>query len=96
MKNNIEGTQKGNDDHHQGFEITWFYISSKMDYDRDTETYVEAMQSQGWEEAITSQVDSIKKNQTWEAVDLPRVKCTINTKWIFLKKKWMLQGKLKG
>lgn len=84
MEDKIEGTQTGNDDHHQDFETTWFYISSKMDYDREPETYVEAMQSQGWQEAITLQVDSIKKNQTWEAVDLPHVKRTINTKWKFL------------
>ena len=42
-----------------------------MDLDRETQTYVEAMQSKGWQEAIASKIESIKKNQTWQVVDLP-------------------------
>jgi len=58
-----------------------------MDFDRERKTYVEAMQSQGWEEAITSKIDSIKKNQTWEVVDFLDGKRTIIAKWIFKEKK---------
>lgn len=55
-------------------------LSFEMDYDREPETYVEAIQSQGWQEAIISKVESIKKNQTWEVVDLLDGKRTNTTK----------------
>ena len=68
----------------------YLVLSSEMDLDREPQTYVKAMKSRGWQEAIASLIDSIKKNQTWEIVDLHVGKHTITTKWIFKEKKTFL------
>ena len=58
-----------------------------MEPNREPQTYSEAIQSKGWLEAIASEIKSIKKNETWEVVDLPAGKRTISAKWIFREKR---------
>ena len=45
------------------------------------------MQPKGWQETIASEVDSIRRNHTWEVVDLPVGKRAITAKWIFKEKR---------
>ena len=61
-------------------------LSSEVEPNREPQTYSEVMQSKGWQEAIASEVKSIKENETWEVVDLPAGKRTISAKWIFREK----------
>lgn len=48
-----------------------------MNYDMEPKAYVEAMQSQGWQETTTLEVDFMNKNQTWEEVDFLDGQCII-------------------
>lgn len=64
----------------------YMVLTSEMELEREPQTYHEAMQSKGWQETIASEVDSIKRNHTWEVVDLPVGKRAISAKWIFKEK----------
>lgn len=49
-------------------------------------TYEEALTSSyrhKWEEAITSELDSLDENKTWEVCKLPTNKNILGTKWVF-------------
>lgn len=40
-----------------------------------------------WLEAIKEEMDSLKKNQTYELVNLPRGKKVLKNRWVFRNKK---------
>lgn len=40
-----------------------------------------------WRQAMAEELDSLKKNETWELVDLPSDKRPINCKWVFKTKR---------
>ena len=65
----------------------YLVLSSEIGPEREPQSFAEAIQSEGWREAIASEIESIKKNQTWEVVDLPEGKNTITAKWIFKEKR---------
>lgn len=46
-------------------------------------SYEEASKDKNWVNAMNEEMSTIKKNQTWELVDLPKGKKTIGLKWIF-------------
>jgi len=52
-----------------------------------------AFDAKHWDKAIETKLDSIKKNNTWTLVDLPKGEKPIGCKWIF-KKKYHLDGSI--
>ena len=53
-------------------------------------TYAEAMvdpDSRKWQDAMKSEIESLKENQVWNLVDRPDGVTTIECKWIYKKKK---------
>ena len=55
-------------------------------------TYAEAMadpDSESWQEAMKSEIESMKKNQVWNLIDPSDGVRTIECKWIYKKKKDM-------
>ena len=49
----------------------------------DPMSYKEAAEKEEWKKARVEEMQSIEKNGTWEMVDLPNEKNTINLKWVF-------------
>ena len=45
--------------------------------------YIEALSNLKWKQAMIEELASIKKNQTWELVELPSNKKAIQVKWVF-------------
>ncbi len=57
---------------------------------RDPKTVAEAMSdgcSQFWKDAMKLEYDSLKKNNTWELVNIPESKNIIGSKWVFSTKR---------
>ena len=57
-----------------------------VDCQDDPQSVEEAMASEGakhWEQAMIDEMNSIKANDVWKLVELPRTKKTIKTKWVF-------------
>ena len=55
----------------------------------DLETFEEAMDSsyaRSWMQAMMEEMDSLRKNKTWQLVDLPRGSRPIGSKWVFTRK----------
>ena len=55
-------------------------------------TYVEVMadpDSEKWQDAMKSEIESMKENQVWNLIDPPDGVRTIECKWIYKKKKDM-------
>lgn len=55
----------------------------------DPYTYKEAIsgrESVEWIAAMTEEIESLRKNQTWELVPLPRGKKVVGCKWVYKKK----------
>jgi len=55
----------------------------------EPETYEEAMRSpecEKWKQATIEEMDSMKKNDTWDVIDKPEGKRVIGCKWIFKRK----------
>ena len=46
---------------------------------------ISALDAKQWDKAIRTKIDSIKKNNTWTLVDLPKGEKPIGCKWIFKK-----------
>ena len=49
-------------------------------------TYAQAMESvdaELWTKAMNEEIESLKKNGTWEEVELPQGIKTVNSKWVF-------------
>jgi len=59
----------------------------------DPKNYVEAMKDAKWIEAMKNEINSIKKNKTWELVTLPAHAKKIGVKWIY-KTKLNEEGKV--
>jgi hypothetical protein len=46
-------------------------------------TFAEAEQDAEWQAAMQKEIDSIKRNQTWELADLPQGHRAITLKWVY-------------
>jgi len=57
-----------------------------MDYPLSFLEAISSSDANLWEQAIRTEIDSIKKNNTWTLVDLPKGANPIGCKWIFKKK----------
>lgn len=44
---------------------------------------IKASDKEQWEQAMNEEYDSLKKNKTWELVELPKDRRTIQSKWVF-------------
>ena len=58
-------------------------------------TYAEVMEdpdSEKWQDAMKSEIDSMKENQVWNLIDPPDGGRTIEFKWIYKKKKKDMDG----
>jgi hypothetical protein len=68
------------------------YVVILLDDDEPT-TYAEAMMdpdSEEWQSAMRSEIDSMSENQVWNLVDPPDGVRPIESKWIYKKKRvWM-------
>lgn len=69
-----------------------FALFSQVD---DALTFEEAVNDDKWAHAMDEEIESIKKNKTWELVDLPEGKDAISVKWIY-KTKHDVDGKVKN
>ncbi|KAM2724876.1 hypothetical protein EV1_027649 [Malus domestica] len=57
--------------------------------DPDLRNYKEAtdsFESEQWQQAMNEELDSTKKNEVWELVDLPNGRKPIGCKWVLCKK----------
>ena len=57
-----------------------------VDYQEDPQSVEEAMASDNakhWEQAMIDEMNSMKTNDVWKLVELPRNKKTIKTRWVF-------------
>ena len=43
----------------------------------------EALDEPSWKLAVFEEMNALKKNGTWEVVDLPREKKVVGCKWVF-------------
>jgi hypothetical protein len=46
-------------------------------------TFVEAEQDAAWQAVMQEEIDSVKRNQTWELADLPQGHRAITLKWVY-------------
>jgi hypothetical protein len=46
-------------------------------------TFAEAEQDAAWQAAMQEEIDSVKRNQTWELADLPQGHRAITLKWVY-------------
>jgi len=44
---------------------------------------IESVDAELWTKAINEEIESLKKNSTWEEVELPQERKTVNSKWVF-------------
>ncbi|GJT66606.1 hypothetical protein Tco_1018086, partial [Tanacetum coccineum] len=49
----------------------------------DPANFEEAVKYAKWREAMNLKIQAIKRNETWEQVDLPKNATTIGVKWVF-------------
>ena len=49
----------------------------------DPLTFEKAIEEEEWAQAMDEEIECIKKNQTWEMVDVPKDKDIISVKWIY-------------
>lgn len=49
--------------------------------------FEDAVQDKNWRQAMDEEMNSIRKNNTWELTTLPKGKQTVTVKWIFKEKK---------
>ena len=65
----------------------------------DPETFKEAMESldnESWMQDMMKEMESLKRNDTWQLMDLPRDARAIGSKWMFIKKSLPLeQGRVR-
>jgi hypothetical protein len=50
---------------------------------RESCTFVEAEQDAAWQATMQEEIDSVKRNQTWEMADLPQGHRAITLKWVY-------------
>jgi hypothetical protein len=50
---------------------------------REPCTFAEAQQDTAWQAAMQEEIDSVKRNQTWELADLPQGHRAITLKWVY-------------
>jgi hypothetical protein len=46
-------------------------------------TFAEVEQDAAWQAAMQEEIDSVKRNQTWELADLPRDHRAVTLKWVY-------------
>lgn len=51
--------------------------------ENDPVSYEEAVKSKKWREAMSAEIESIEKNQTWELTVLPKGVKSIGVKWVY-------------
>ena len=51
--------------------------------DGDPNCFEEAVKSVKWKQAMDTKIESIKRNDTWELVDLPSGGKIVGLKWIY-------------
>ena len=78
-----------------GFEdlVSYALITSS----EDPTTFQEAIHNQEkskWMGAMVEEIQSLHKNQTWDLVELPEGKRAIGCKWVYKKKKAVLEKKV--
>ena len=49
----------------------------------EPQTYEQASENKGWQQAMEDEINMIKKNQTWELVDRPSNRKVIGVKWVY-------------
>ena len=52
----------------------------------EPKNFSEANKNDEWIKAMYEELDQIEKNETWELVPRPKVKTSIQTKWVFKNK----------
>nr|KAJ0189210.1 hypothetical protein LSAT_V11C800391990 [Lactuca sativa] len=62
---------------------------------KEPETYEEAIKNKAWQKAMEEEVTSLKQNQTWELVPIPRDIKPISCKWVY-KLKRRPNGSIEG
>lgn len=68
-------------------------IASLVLFAGDPISVEEALEREEWKNAMKDELQSIKKNHTWESCDLPKGKIPIGLKWIF-KTKFLADGSI--
>ena len=66
---------------------TWIYTAKEQG--KEPVTVKEAMSSserEKWKDAMDKEIRSIKANEVWELVELPKGKKTIGCKWVYKRK----------
>lgn len=61
----------------------------------DPFSYEEAAKDEVWREAMREELEAINRNDTWELVDLPPNKKTVQLKWVY-KTKYHSEGEYKS
>ena len=51
--------------------------------ENDPVSFGEAMKNKKWKEAMSAEIEAIKRNQSWELTVLPKGVKTIGVKWVF-------------
>ncbi|GAU34012.1 hypothetical protein TSUD_212730 [Trifolium subterraneum] len=64
-----------------------------LSFKEDPDSYEEAIKHEVWKKAMESEIEAIKKNDTWELTDLPQGVKPIGVKWIY-KTKYNENGKI--
>ncbi|GAU36464.1 hypothetical protein TSUD_166300 [Trifolium subterraneum] len=54
-----------------------------LSFKEDPDSYEEAVKHEVWKKAMESEIEAIKKNDTWELTDLPQGVKPIGVKWIY-------------
>nr|GEV03230.1 retrovirus-related Pol polyprotein from transposon TNT 1-94 [Tanacetum cinerariifolium] len=63
-------------------------IDYQLVRDREPRTRTKPLSSK-WKDAMKEEMDSLKKNKTWELVDHPSGQKLMSCKWLFKKKEWI-------
>ncbi|KAE8731101.1 hypothetical protein F3Y22_tig00002840pilonHSYRG00228 [Hibiscus syriacus] len=59
------------------------YEATEVLYVAEPNSFEEAFKKDEWKQAMEEELAAIKKNQTWELMDLPVNKEAIGVKWVF-------------
>ena len=58
-------------------------VHSVGDFPISFESAMESNNADKWQEACNSEFESLRKNETWKLVQLPRGRKAISSKWFF-------------
>ncbi|GKB26996.1 retrovirus-related pol polyprotein from transposon TNT 1-94 [Tanacetum coccineum] len=77
MKDFVSGEGLFDDDDDEVQQLAIFATTN------DPANFEEAVKYAKWREAMNLEIEAIKRNETWELVDLPKSAKTIGVKWVF-------------